>query len=87
MPLFKRRRPSASDVERRIEAALDEIVPLLRMDGAVVELVSWEESSGTAVLRFSGDCPDCRMSVGIMRQGIEARLRTYVPEIRAVSAE
>ena len=83
MSFFKR---SETTVETRIRGAIDEMRPLLRIDTVGVELVSFEDTTGTAVLRFEGDCPDCRMSASMLRQGIEAHLRRLVPEVRAVRA-
>jgi Fe-S cluster biogenesis protein NfuA len=51
-----------------------------------VELVEFQFESGVAVLRLSGDCPDCDLTAGHLRQGIEANLRQRVPEIREVRA-
>ena len=59
---------------------------MLRLDKAVLELVSFEKASGVAVLRLHGDCPDCEMSVIALRAGIEAQLRMRVPEVREVRA-
>ena len=72
-------------VEGRIRDAIQDLVPLLRLDDeAAVELVEYEE--GTATLRLRGGCPECRMSVATLMQGIEAHLRMRVPEVRAVRA-
>lgn len=51
-----------------------------------MELVEFQFDSGVAVLRLSGDCPDCDLTAGHLRQGIEANLRRRVPEIREVRA-
>ncbi len=59
---------------------------MLRLDQAVLELVTFEKRTGVAVLRLHGDCPDCEMSVGTLREGIEAQLRMRVPEVREVRA-
>jgi Fe-S cluster biogenesis protein NfuA len=87
MSLFKRPLASSDDVESRIRAALLDLRPLLRLDSVGIELVRFEAENGVAVLRFQGDCPDCEMSASMLRQGIEARLRMQVPEIRAVRAD
>lgn len=84
MVFFKRE--SADAVTERIRAAIAELRPLLRMDTVGIELVSFDPAEGVAVLRFDGDCPDCELSVGMLRQGIEAHLRREVPEIRAIRA-
>lgn len=78
---LRRSRPS---VEDRIGDALAQVAVMLRLDRAVIELVSFERSTGVAVLRLHGDCPDCEMSVSALRDGIEAQLRMRVPEVREV---
>ncbi|HXY32038.1 MAG TPA: NifU family protein [Gemmatimonadaceae bacterium] len=83
MPLFKR---NARDIEHQIRQAIAAMRPLLRMDSVGVELVAFSADTGVALLRFEGDCPDCRLSASMLRQGIEAHLRQQVPEIREVRA-
>ena len=87
MSLFNRGTRRDGDVEERIRAAIAELRPMLRLDAAAVELLDFDHESGVAVLRFAGDCPDCEMSTGMLRQGIEAHLRMHVPEVRAVRAD
>ncbi|HJU67692.1 MAG TPA: NifU family protein [Gemmatimonadaceae bacterium] len=80
---LRRSRPT---VEDRIGDALAQVTIILRLDHAVLELVTFERSTGVAVLRLHGDCPDCEMSVSTLRDGIEAHLRMRVPEVREVRA-
>jgi Fe-S cluster biogenesis protein NfuA len=86
MRVWKHAPRDAESVERRIRQALAEMRPLLRLDAAVIELVEFDGSTGVAVLRIGGDCPDCDMDAAMLRQGIEAHLRMQVPEISAVRA-
>ena len=72
------------DVDARIRETLAEIHSLLHIAEANIELVQFEEESGTAVLRVEGDCPDCEMSAANMIEGIAAHLRSRVPEVRDV---
>ena len=78
---LRRTRPT---VEDRIGDALAHVAVMLRLDRAVIELVTFEKTTGVAVLRLHGDCPDCEMSVSALRDGIEAQLRMRVPEVREV---
>lgn len=73
-------------VERRIEQAIGELVPLLRIDPCQIELIRFEHSTGRALLRIEGGCQHCDMSAVTLLQGIEAHLRLHVPEIREVRA-
>ena len=72
------------DIDNRIRETLVELRPLLHIAEANIELVQFEEESGTAVLRVEGDCPDCEMSAANMIEGIAAHLRSRVPEVKDV---
>jgi Fe-S cluster biogenesis protein NfuA len=84
MALFKRANDADGAVEDRIRAAIAEVGPLLKLETIGIELVEFERESGVAMLRFEGDCPGCEMSARMLRDGIEAHLRTQVPEVREV---
>jgi Fe-S cluster biogenesis protein NfuA len=84
MGLYKRASEADGAVEERIRAAISEVGPLLKLETIGIELVRFERESGVAMLRFEGDCPDCEMSARMLRDGIEAHLRTQVPEVREV---
>ena len=84
MGLFKHASDADGAVEDRIRAAISEVGPLLKLDTIGIELVEFERESGVATLHFKGDCPDCEMSASMLRDGIEAHLRTHVPEVREV---
>jgi Fe-S cluster biogenesis protein NfuA len=72
------------DIDNRIRDSLVDLRPLLHIAEATIELVHFEEETGTAVLRLEGDCPDCEMSAANMIEGIAAALRARVPEVRDV---
>ncbi len=82
MSLFKQR--TAPDIEDRIRVAIGEMRTMLRIDTMDVELVELDAESGVAVIRCSGDCPDCDLSAENLTVGIEAHLRQQVPEIRSI---
>lgn len=82
MALFKQR--TGTDVEGDIRTAIDGMRPLLRIETMDIELVEFELEYGVAVIRCTGDCPDCDLSAENLTVGIEAHLRQQVPEIRAV---
>lgn len=70
----------------RIEAVLKSIRPAIRSDGGDVELASWNEKNGRVEVRLMGACEDCPISMLTLKEGIEARLRAAVPEVRVVDA-
>ena len=72
------------DVDLRIRETLLELRPLLHIAEATIELVQFEDETGTAVLRLEGDCPDCDMSAANLFEGIAAHLRSRVPEVKDV---
>ncbi|MGI9078582.1 MAG: NifU family protein [Gemmatimonadaceae bacterium] len=71
-------------VESSIRDALGALKPLLHVDTARIELVEFCSDTGVAVVRLAGDCPDCDLTAVMLRAGIEAHLRTKVPEIREI---
>jgi Fe-S cluster biogenesis protein NfuA len=82
MALFKQR--TATDVDDRIRAAIEGMRELIPIEGMDIELLDFDTESGTAVIKCSGDCPDCDLSAENLTVGIEAHLRQQVPEIRAI---
>jgi Fe-S cluster biogenesis protein NfuA len=67
----------------RVKAALEECRPMLQKDGGDAELREVEDDC-IAIIAFSGACAGCPMSELTVRYGIEAHLRSSVPEILAV---
>lgn len=65
---------------------LDNIRPALRSDGGDVELIDFDESAGILELRFLGACGECPISEVTLRQGIERRILSAVPQVREVRA-
>lgn len=70
----------------KIEDTLDTIRPALRADGGDVELVDFDDAEGVVRLRLVGACSSCPISVMTMKQGIERRIKTVLPEVREVQA-
>ena len=69
-------------VEKRVEAALEEVRPALQMDGGDVELVGVD--GGVVSVRLLGACGGCPMATMTLVGFVEERLRQRVPEIRSV---
>lgn len=72
-------------MREKIEKVLEEIRPMLRVDGGDVQLVEVDEQ-GVVKVRFSGFCDTCQDSMMSMEQGLERLLRERVPELRKVMA-
>jgi Fe-S cluster biogenesis protein NfuA len=68
----------------KIEDTLDVIRPALREDGGDVELVGFDR--GVLQLRLVGACSACPISTMTVKQGIERRIRSAVPEVLEVQS-
>jgi Fe-S cluster biogenesis protein NfuA len=74
------------DIRERIESSLDTIRPALRVDGGDVEFVAFDNEAGVVRLRLLGVCSACPISASTVKNGIERRLKTMVPEVHRVQA-
>ncbi len=74
----------APALERRVRMILEEIRPFLREDTGDVELVGIDD--GVVRVRLLGACQGCPSSVTTLRDGIEQRLLTAIPQLRSVEA-
>jgi Fe-S cluster biogenesis protein NfuA len=72
-------------VEQRVQAALDEVRPAIRMDGGDVSLVRVDGT--VAVVHLSGACCGCPMASSTLADFVAERVKLYAPEITAVEAE
>lgn len=70
----------------RIEEVLEGIRPALHADGGDVELIDFDEDEGVVQVRLTGACGACPISMMTLRHGIERRLVSTVPGVRAVQA-
>jgi Fe-S cluster biogenesis protein NfuA len=70
-------------MRERIEAALEEIRPMLQADGGDVELVAVEGMQVT--VRLVGACEGCSMAATTLKSGIAQRLREVAPEVDVVA--
>jgi Fe-S cluster biogenesis protein NfuA len=74
----------AAAMRQRVESALDEVRPALRMDGGDVELVGVD--GGVVSVRLLGACGGCPMATMTLVGFVEERLKQRVPEIRRVTS-
>lgn len=70
----------------QILEVLESIRPALHSDGGDVEFIDFDAAAGVLQLRFLGACGDCPISEVTLRQGIEKRILSAVPEVREVQA-
>jgi Fe-S cluster biogenesis protein NfuA len=74
------------ETREQILEVLESIRPALRSDGGDVEYIDFDADQGVLQLRFLGACGDCPISDVTLRQGIERRILTAVPQVREVRA-
>lgn len=67
----------------KVKNVIDEIRPMLKVDGGDVELVE-VTTDGLVKLKLLGACGHCPMSIMTLKMGIEKRLKEKVPEIKKV---
>lgn len=70
----------------RIERTLDSLRPYIASHQGSVEVVDFDEDDGLLTLRLGGTCHGCSASTITLRQGIEVRLKQFVPEVKSVQA-
>lgn len=75
----------STELEQKIEIALNSMRPFLQADGGDVELV--EITADMEVrLKLTGNCSSCNMSHMTMKAGIENGLKSAIPQIQRVTA-
>jgi Fe-S cluster biogenesis protein NfuA len=73
------------EVESKIKEILDQqIRPAVAMDGG--DIVFVEFVNGVVRLKMQGACGGCPSSTATLKQGIEARLRHFIPQVQSVEA-
>lgn len=72
-------------LDEKVEHALNNIRPFLQSDGGDIELVEIT-SDFVAKVKLKGNCVACKMSESTMKAGVEATVKTFVPEIVSVEA-
>ena len=70
---------------QRVNEALNSIRPYLEADGGGIELKE-VNSEMTAIVELKGACTSCNKSHMTMKAGVEAAIKSAVPEIKTVVA-
>jgi Fe-S cluster biogenesis protein NfuA/rhodanese-related sulfurtransferase/glutaredoxin len=68
----------------RVREVLDECRPMIQQDGGDVELV--DIVADVVHVRLTGNCIGCPSSQATLKQGIEARLKRRIPQIRGIAS-
>ncbi len=65
-----------------IEKALAEIRPYLKTDGGDISLVSYDDE--TVEVKFHGACIGCTVNQMTLKNGVEATIKKYAPQVQKV---
>jgi Fe-S cluster biogenesis protein NfuA len=69
----------------KVQETIDTIRPLLQRDGGDVELIEITDD-GIVKVKLVGACGTCPMSTLTLKNGIEAKLKQEISEVKAVEA-
>jgi Fe-S cluster biogenesis protein NfuA len=72
-----------TELNDRIEAALDSIRPYLERDGGNVRVLEFT-ADHVLKLEFMGACGTCTMSTMTFKAGVEEAIKRTVPEIKRI---
>ncbi|CAL2103900.1 Nitrogen-fixing NifU, C-terminal [Tenacibaculum sp. 190130A14a] len=71
-----------TETQKNVEKALEEIRPFLVSDGGNIKLISIEEA--TVKVQLEGACSGCSVNQMTLKNGVEATIKKYAPEIEEV---
>lgn len=70
-------------IEQKVIAVINQLRPYLQGDGGDIEYIELTDEMIVKV-RLQGACGSCPHAKATLKQGVEATLKKYVPEIQAV---
>jgi len=72
--------------EAQIQEILEQIRPAMQADGGDVEFLGYDSATGVVQLRLMGACESCPISMLTLKEGIERRIQSALPEVNEVVA-
>ena len=69
----------------KVQETIDTIRPLLQRDGGDVEIIEITDD-GIVKVKLVGACGTCPMSTLTLKNGIEAKLKQEIADVKAVEA-
>ena len=73
---------TAQETLENVEKALEEIRPFLMSDGGNIKLLSIEDE--IVKIQLEGACISCSVNQMTLKNGVEATIKKYAPQIVAV---
>jgi len=74
-----------SEIESKIQNALDEIRPYLQTDGGDISFININEDNEVRI-KLLGACGTCSMSIQTLKLGVERTIQRAVPQVKKVIA-
>ncbi len=71
-----------TELLKNIEKALEEIRPYLITDGGNISLIS--VNNNIVKIQFEGACIDCSANQMTLKNGVEAIIKKYAPQIKKI---
>ena len=70
------------ELKNNVEKALNEIRPYLLTDGGDIALIGIENNE--VIVQFQGACIGCNVNQMTLKNGVEATIKKYAPQIERV---
>ena len=70
--------------EENVMKVLEDLIPYIEADGGWLEFVEIEEETNFVKVRLGGACSTCAMSAMTLKQGIEKKVMSEIPECYGV---
>ena len=72
----------SEELKNNVQKALDEIRPFLMSDGGNIKLLSVKDF--VVKVQLEGACTGCSVNQMTLKNGVEATIKKYVPQIKEV---
>ena len=70
--------------EENVMKVLEDLIPYIEADGGWLEFVELEEETNFVKVRLGGACSTCAMSAMTLKQGIEKKVMSEIPDCYGV---
>ena len=70
--------------EENVMKVLEDLIPYIEADGGWLEFVEIEEETNFVKVRLGGACSTCAMSAMTLKQGIEKKVMSELPDCYGV---
>ena len=71
-------------IEEYVIKVLEELLPYIEADGGFLEFVEIEHETNFVKVRLGGACSTCAMSAMTLKQGIEKKVMSEIPDCYGV---